>query len=577
MTIKPDYLTLNSLLQNSLFRIPNYQRAYSWLTKQRKELFEDIEKLAESVDVERHHFMSTIVCLRQSTVEEVGSEEFGVFEVVDGQQRLTTLIILLKAIAKNLEDQKEAEKLNELLVKDDRRLILLQTNHDNSYIFHDYLQDGRVPSQASLKFKADQNMAEAIKECEIFVIGWKNGVSSLLKVIKNRLDFIFYVLEEEAAVYTIFEVLNSRGLDVDWLDKCKSILMGTAFEKFEPDARVEHIEELHKIWTQIYATIGLDIVPGHEILNFTATLSIREPQSRIMSSEKSLEFFRDFCQENPKSIFKISQRFLDVATQLKQLYQNPRLKAVSDIIQARLLVLAIMMKSSLTEPEKKDILECWEKVTFRIYGLYRKDSRTKVGEYIRLAREIFRVYDFDDPQWDISMGDLTKDAIIEKIQSLGSDLPIEKAIEELRGAACYDVWSSEEIRYFFYRYEEHLAATQGTSIGEEVWIQIWNSSPSDTIEHIYPQHPRSNSIENIPVTNEDELYEHVNRLGNLMLLPPKVNSQASNKSFKDKKMIYRNNNNLKLMNEIIQKNDWNLKALEKREEKLLEWAKVTWA
>lgn len=141
MSIKPDYLTLNSLLQGRLFRIPDYQRAYSWRTKQRHELFGDIKKLAESTDGERHHFMSTIVCLKQNVVEEVGSEEFGIFEVVDGQQRLTTLIILLKAIAKNLEDRKEAEKLNELLVKDDHRLILLQTNHDNSHIFYSYYRD----------------------------------------------------------------------------------------------------------------------------------------------------------------------------------------------------------------------------------------------------------------------------------------------------------------------------------------------------------------------------------------------------------------------------------------------------
>ena len=54
-------------------------------------------------------------------------------------------------------------------------------------------------------------------------------VLNLLKTVKNRLDFIFYVLEDEGAVYTVFEVLNSRGLAVAWMDKCKSMLMGIDF------------------------------------------------------------------------------------------------------------------------------------------------------------------------------------------------------------------------------------------------------------------------------------------------------------------------------------------------------------
>ena len=128
MSIKPDYFTFDTLLQKRLFRIPNYQRAYSWQTKQRKELFGDIEKLTQ-YDGERHHFMATVACLKTSKKEEIGADEFGIFEIVDGQQRITTLIILMKALAKSLSQngnitQKEADKLNELLVKEDRRLIL---------------------------------------------------------------------------------------------------------------------------------------------------------------------------------------------------------------------------------------------------------------------------------------------------------------------------------------------------------------------------------------------------------------------------------------------------------------------
>ena len=77
--IKPDYLTFDSLLQKRLFRVPEYQRAYSWGLQQRNDLFFDITKL------------------QTNKKEEVGVDEYGVFSIVDGQQRLTTLIIILKA------------------------------------------------------------------------------------------------------------------------------------------------------------------------------------------------------------------------------------------------------------------------------------------------------------------------------------------------------------------------------------------------------------------------------------------------------------------------------------------------
>jgi len=552
MSIKPDYFTFDDLLQKRLFRIAEYQRAYSWEKKQRDDLFSDIIKLSQHKD-DRHHFMATIVCLKRKK-QEIGVDEHIIYDIVDGQQRLTTLIILLKAIAKKLlngnkTENKEAEKLEELLIKGDERLILLQTNHDSSFLFRSYLKSGKIPEQNSLKTLADKNLFQAFKECENFVTKWNNDPLSLLKLIKNRLAFIFYVLEEEGAVYTIFEVLNSRGLEVDWLDKCKSMLMGIAFEKFKPEARSEHIKELHKFWEKIYRTIGIRKIPGHQILRFAATFKHPDSQSKILSAEKSLEFFREYCERNPKSILEVTQSFLKIADKLEQLYGSRRLGAVTNIIHARFLATAILLKDSFTEDEKKQILEQWEKVTFRIFGLFRKDARTKVGDYTRLAQEIF-------------LDNLKRDKIIAKISLLGEDHPIENAIEQLRYSDCYNGWENE-LRYLLYRYEENLAKEQGANISEEIWEQIWSVSPTNTIEHIYPQNPGIEWRGKLG-KGKNKIENNVNRLGNLMLLPPDVNLKAGRKSFVEKKKIYRKHNNLKLINEVLSKRDWNIKSIEER-------------
>lgn len=133
MQLTPQHLTIEQLLHGRLFRIPDYQRAYSWGRKQRADLLHDIVEVHRS---DRDHFMATIVALG-GEYRTMGADRFRDVSLVDGQQRITTIIILLKAIEKSLDDRspEEAEaksQLRRLIVKaDDHNLVLLQTNHDS--------------------------------------------------------------------------------------------------------------------------------------------------------------------------------------------------------------------------------------------------------------------------------------------------------------------------------------------------------------------------------------------------------------------------------------------------------------
>lgn len=557
MSIRPDYLTFDNLLQNRLFRIPKYQRAYSWETKQRKDLVSDLKKLQENTDNEKHHFMATIVCLKIGR-ETIIVDEFDVFHVVDGQQRLTTLIIILKALHKalredNEEEQEVARNTLSLLIGRNNRPILLQTNHDDSDFFRNYLIKGTIPESETVSTSSTKHLVEAFEECENFVKEWYNKhqeILSLLRLLKNRLGFIFYLLEDEGAAYTVFEVLNSRGLEVDWLDKCKTMLMGIAFETTSNSyARDEDLDELHKLWGKIYRTIGVTKIPGHEVLRFAATLESPFQPSRIINAEKAIAFFRDVCQKDSHKIIEVTNCFLKIAEILKQLHDNRRIEAIIGILHVRLLAVSILLKSSLNPEERQTILKQWENVTFRIYGIFYKDSRTQVGEYTRLA-------------WKIIQEQLPANTLIAEVSHLGRDYPIKEAIEELRETDCYHGWESE-LRYFLYRYEEYLSHQQGSAISKEIWQQIWKSTAADTIEHILPQ-------------STTDQQDHVHRLGNLTLLPPRANARAGQKSFQQKREIYRANQQLKLMNEIINQGSWGIREIEEREDRLWGWAINEW-
>ena len=93
MSVLPQYLTLHKLLTNRLFRIPYYQRAYSWQREHRTAMFDDIKKLRNK-PTDSFHFMATVVGLRREEEQtEIDAVLYDFIEIVDGQQRITTLVL----------------------------------------------------------------------------------------------------------------------------------------------------------------------------------------------------------------------------------------------------------------------------------------------------------------------------------------------------------------------------------------------------------------------------------------------------------------------------------------------------
>jgi len=180
-----------------------------------------------------------------------------------------------------------------------------------------------------------------------------------------------------------------------------------------------------------------------------------------------------------------------------------------------------------------------------------KDARTGVGNYVRLA-------------WRVIKEKLPVDAIDKDLVEIGEDFPIEDAVGFLRDTDCYDGWEAE-LRYFMFRYEEHLSRKQKLNFSNEQWKKIWMHSPIESIEHIWA---KSNAPDNSR-----------NRLGNLVLLPPKLNSTLQDKQAKDKAAHYRKTGLLIAgdVADVIESAGWNSRSVKDREERLIEWAAEEWA
>lgn len=502
MQLNPVHLTVGKLMQGRLFRIPDYQRAYSWQGKQREDLFADIREVHRSG---RDHFMATVVGLARDR-RQIGGDEFGVVELVDGQQRVTTLVILLKAIEKALDasDKVQARikaELGDLLVKgDEHNLVLLQTNHDSSDVFAGYVRNGEIRS-SSVNTAADANLVAAAEDCERFVSVWKDAgtLVELVFAIRNRLSMIYHELADESAVYRVFEVLNSRGLDVRWVDKTKSQLMASIYEHVEEGAREDGLHEMRTIWKDVYRKLGLDDRLGDEALRFAGTWYRETRPNKILSDQDaSIELLRQ-AGTRIKTLIGAASWLRRIAGKVVDLKRDVRRTAVTRIQHARFLAIAIMLRGFDGETEAH-LLAAWERVTFRIFTLGERDTRTKGGEYVRLA-------------YDIVSNRLPADDVLSGLVALGADYGIDDILHDRSWNNWYEGYT-EEVRYLLFRYEEYLARKSGGTINQSQWAKVWAVDPAKSIEHILPQSSGKG---------------FVHGLGNLTMLPPNVNSSLKDK------------------------------------------------
>ena len=320
---------------------------------------------------------------RTAETSTVGAARSRVYDVVDGQQRLTTLITLLKCIEIDLPHDSEVRgDLAKILVKGDGHLILLQTNNANARIFNQFIRDGIIPGGADALTRSDRNLLDAIEDCKKFVLMWRNqhgDTLDVMRLILQRLGFVVYDTEEQSAVYTLFEVLNSRGLEVDWLDKTKTALMGKVWELSSSEqAAIAEIQNLQGIWSQIYQELAKEDVSGEEVLRISATLYYGPGQGKPQPAAESLDLLRKHCT-SAQVPAHISSRLLKVAQKLTSLYGKLEWNAVADILHSRILAIAIMLADGVDEAERDKLLDQWERVSFRIFGLCAKGFTHQSG------------------------------------------------------------------------------------------------------------------------------------------------------------------------------------------------------
>ncbi len=217
--------------QNNQFVIPIYQRLYSWKKEQCEQLWDDIIKIGGN-DKANGHFIGSILYVRD------GNTHSSPLLIIDGQQRLTTITLLLIALRNRLSDEVKIlekfsrKKIESYLINSDKdgdkkfRLISSESDKDTLLSLID--KDKRKPSEPSLK------IVENFKLFEKWISENTDKLETIFKGL-DKLMIVWIALEKEKDdPQLIFESMNSKGIELTQTDLIRNyIIMETEVEKQE--------------------------------------------------------------------------------------------------------------------------------------------------------------------------------------------------------------------------------------------------------------------------------------------------------------------------------------------------------
>ena len=285
-----ELLSLQDLFNKKIFRIPDYQRGYSWEELQLKEFWSDLLNLLP----DRDHYTG-MISLKKLDSDYVSNEKWNdekwlienwgyvPYHVVDGQQRLTTFIILINEIVSYYIKNNPDKSLNEIFINSIplskiQEDYLVQTKPDSqgtvktykfgyevdnpSYQFFKYriLEPSNPVSVDETFYTLNLAKSKQFFEAKIKELVESKGIHELENIFKKvtqRLKFNMYYIDNDFNVFIAFETMNNRGKRLSYLELLKNrlIYLSTVFDCPE-DSKIAVRNNINETWKTVYEYLG---------------------------------------------------------------------------------------------------------------------------------------------------------------------------------------------------------------------------------------------------------------------------------------------------------------------------------
>jgi uncharacterized protein with ParB-like and HNH nuclease domain len=598
-TIKSKILLLPEIFNNGFncFEIPDYQRSYSWEKDQRNDLINDIENILELEDYT--HFTGTIVAQEKST-----QNEYCFYDIVDGQQRLTSFVILFSVLAQgNYLPANIVSDIYENYLfkgKDTGNTIrLFKLNGELDKYFYRKLEQWDYTSEEHTT-KAHTNINNAFTEYKIWLDGKQlidgSFAMKIYNIISNKIGFLFHIPDTAKEVGLMFEVINNRGKRLSELEKIKNYLIYYSEKSGYKDINVAVSNYWGKILFNLNACGQTSIDEENSFLRYTwivfeqtnksesyyvyDNLKERFP-AKVGTNWQRLKEYIEFIAEAAETYNKLFTRNLIAIPKEKKIIEQIFFQASSASILPLLLSVYSTIKNSV---ERIEILSIIEKLNFRYYGCgVATRSDTGNGRLFWLAHSFFNYYN----KGENTIAGLKQNLINFINENCGDETIIKALTLDKEEGGSFHGWNN--LKYFLANYEESIAIAANQIEDFTRFLRTQDAANKNA----------NFEKEHIIATNECLAIEDTNdvnkrRLGNFVLLTPSINKSIKDAPLYDKLIEYKGNSHKYLtprclaeleifygvdnvsLKETIYKKDFVINFLDKREENLLNFALIRW-
>jgi|GEM_PF-5454898 len=563
---------------DQIYEIPYFQRGYKWKGTEKTELMQDIDQILQGE--EPVHFLGTIILYKKQT----GATEINMFEIIDGQQRLTTLYLLCLAIVniyiRNKQYDEASYSLETLIVLKKKRknasnLKLWPGRADRRQFndlhrkiwghkgFHNHIKDIELEllpdsgNESGNISKMHALLVTSIHQYYILDDGF-NKVKNIFSIIFNDLRFINILVNEASNSTKFFERMNARGIKVTTGELVRNEIFSRVVTADPTEA--DKLYDNH--WLPFYQEFDKSHGDEANVFDdflFVFTL-IKDP---TYTKSRVFEYLRNRWKgKNPVTIIEDMEKYQNIYLQLRRDSDNN------------------VPQNILGMP--KGIYKC-------ITRYIRANSPTTTLPFV--VNLIFNFIDEKIDQKNVEGIFIAIDSYLVKRSVMGieptglhaifKDLwkrmkvkSIEDAVSRIRNAKTM-VWPTGE---------EFTKALQdkplyGTKISKyligEYDISLKGDDPGEDfeIEHILPQ--KLNNQWN--QFTEDEHKKYVDLFANLLPITKELNKSIQNYSYEKKRERYQKDSKYKSCRELGKKHEeWTVDKIIDRQKTLLKWAVERW-
>ena len=555
--------TLEKLIYGGSFEIPEYQRAYSWENPQWEQFIDDLKNVQGKYYLGHFLFEDGEDC----------------YQVIDGQQRLTTCMIFFRAVvncfsARGIEN-KEIKLYKNFLYDEIREKALLKTvGYDNNYFYNSIVESTAVGTPAT---KSQENIKGALKYFSDALDHLDSEEILRMAKLLSSATVTYYKVADKSMAAQVFAFQNDRGKDLSELEKIKSYLFLQVYLNSSGGKQKEAIEYIDRDFGKIYE--GITKIKLHE--DAVANYYWRSRSDKGLYSEKTLSEIKEVLAATPDKLdwirnftSQLADAFAFVAM-FEKYDEDPyavRLKQLDNMA----LVYPFLFKAN-----RLGVYENWNKTFKRLLHflenvIFRALLR---GGRAELTSRL---------NWLLSFGTVSD-----------LDEKISQAIEWLKDDNSYwGYWGNGEMsrilnsgyfygnrvaNYFYCQYEA-FRSTKGYDTS--------NTVGSKNIEHIAPRTPTNGDplangygvyVDAVAPENGIESGQWLNCIGNLMLISEFHNKSIGNCPFKDKLASYKASPLRQQLEieEFAASHDgepvWNTEAIKKRKQAMIEAAMEIWS